>query len=182
MSGFKSQLGDYWNSILNISSDLKQLVWRPPPPVQQEIVKIIQETKVVMFKEGAIFVRLAGLSGVLAVALAAYGTHGTYLQILTYRICLEIVVFLFDFWLFKYNFVSDNNELERMYISDKLITGRFCKIIVLSCTLYFIQILNVVVFKYMEADKELKEVCIRRRYLRLLCFFALFRIPLFYCD
>jgi hypothetical protein len=72
-----SKLGDYWNTIKDIGYNFKQRIFYNPPS-KQEVVKIVTETKVVMFDEGRIFIRLAGLSGALAVVLAAYGTHGMF--------------------------------------------------------------------------------------------------------
>ena len=53
--------------------------WLPPLPPPRESVEtvIVKEVPVEMLpRQGLTFVRLAGLSGAIAVAMGAYGAHG----------------------------------------------------------------------------------------------------------
>ena len=74
----QTKIVDYWGVLRDYTYGLLRHN-KNSIPVQKEIVKVVTETKVVMFREGRNFVRLAGFSGALAVALAAYGSHGILL-------------------------------------------------------------------------------------------------------
>lgn len=71
-------INDSFNILQNVANELQKILSVYPSPVKEEVTRVITETKVIMLQEGRNFVRLAGFSGGLAVAFAAYGSHGTF--------------------------------------------------------------------------------------------------------